>query len=44
MIGERSASFDVFVDRPLGRLISGDGLLRIFICRKREAAQGQDRQ
>jgi SAM-dependent methyltransferase len=41
---EFGASFDVFIDRPLGRLISGDGLLRIFICRKPEVDQGQGRQ
>jgi SAM-dependent methyltransferase len=29
-----SSNFDVFSGRPFGRLISGDGLLRVFICRK----------
>jgi hypothetical protein len=32
-----SSSFDIFARRPLGRLVSGDGLLRVFVCRKREA-------
>ncbi|HEX3943022.1 MAG TPA: methyltransferase domain-containing protein [Rhizomicrobium sp.] len=32
------SSFDVFCGRPLGRFISGDGLLRVFVCRKPPAS------
>lgn len=31
------SSFDVFCGWPFGRFISGDGLLRVFICRKPQA-------